>query len=138
MSSRSRLKKHQDSTSSRSKYLRYLPMLLIAILCFLWAIFTLTVKYPQEVADFILPQAYLPLIVPVYFALTFLFGYLTLNIRVGSAVGAGISLLLLFKLQQIAFEGWWIVLYLLIWITALFTSRSASTKKTQVPLATTE
>ncbi len=143
MQSRSRLKKNQVSQVQEqdtaplgkiqrtsysknlpSQYIHHIPLLLLSVIFFFWCVQVFTTKQPQDIANFLLYQAYLPLLIPFFLFVTFLTGYLTLNIRRGSIMGLFATLLLLFRLQQIEFTTLWLFL-----ILVLFTTGWIATKK---------
>jgi hypothetical protein len=113
MSSRSRLKKNQFHNSL---YLKYLPLLVAACFCFTWVVNTVVNKYPQEIANFLLPQLYLPLLLPLFLLISFSFGYFLLNFKRGLIIAWFLSLLLFFKLQQIEFSLDWLIFLTLIFL----------------------
>lgn len=143
MQSRSRLKKNQvsqvqeqdtvplgkiqrtsNSKNLPSQYIQHIPLLLLSVIFFFWCVQVFTTKQPQDIANFLLYQAYLQLLIPFFLFVTFLTGYLTLNIRRGSVMGLFATLLLLFRLQQIEFTTLWLFL-----ILVLFTTGWIATKK---------
>ncbi len=135
MKSRSRLKKNQDiqaqeqdtaslekvhrtsnSNNLSKQYIKHVPLLILSMLFFFWCIQVITTKQPQAVANFLVHQLYLPLLLPFFLFITFFTGYLTLNIKRGSVIALFSSLLLLFRLQHIEFTYWWIFIFCLAFI----------------------
>lgn len=125
MSSRSRLTK---TNTTISPYIKHLPLLVLAGISCVWMVKILTTKSPQEVADFPIHQLYLELVLAFFLFMNFLFGYLTLNMRRGSVIALFASLLLLFRLQQIEFELWWLIPSITIFIVAVFLAKKPSQK----------
>ena len=142
MQSRSRLKKNQvsqvqeqdtvplgkiqrtsNSKNLSSQYIHHIPLLLLSIIFFFWCVQVFTTKQPQDIANFLLYQAYLQLLIPFFLFITFLTGYLTLNIRRGSVMGLFATVLLLFRLQQIEFTILWLFLILVLFTTGLIATK---------------
>ncbi len=109
----------KNLNSADYPYIKHSPLLLLAVISTFWTINILTTKYPEDIANFLLPNSYLAILTPVFLTLTFLSSYITLNFRRGIVLGIAGTLLLLFKLQSIQFELWWMILFLLI-TTLLF------------------
>lgn len=128
MSSRSRLQNQKKSTSL---YIKHIPLLCIAIVCLIWILKVVTRRNPEEVANWGITQLYLPLISPFFLFTTFLFGYLTLNMRRGGVIGIFSTLLLLFRLQQIEFSLNWLIPFFVIFIVFLISSKKDESEKTQ-------
>lgn len=122
MNSRSRLKKQTSSAPNRRKHL---PLLFLASLNILWILFIVTSKFPNEIANLFIYQAYFPLLVPFLLGISFLFGFITLNIRHGILTGIFLTLLLLFKLQQIHVPIYWIAIAVILFgILVILTKKS--------------
>lgn len=98
MHSRSRLKKQALNTPQHSKHI---PLLLLAGFNLILLVFIITSKFPTEIADVFVHQAYIPLLLPFFLCTSFLFGFITLNIKQGSIIGLFTTILLLFRLQHI-------------------------------------
>lgn len=128
MSSRSRLKKNQPINSP---YLKHIPLLLLSLIFLFLIINVLSSKNPEEVANWGIAQAYLPLISPFFFFMTFLSGYLLLNIKRGGVIGLFTTLLLLFRLQQINFAAWWLVPFMTIFLVFVFLAKKTKREKSR-------
>lgn len=126
MSSRSRL--ITNNKPRHSLYIRHLHLLVLSLLFAVFVIRIITTKLPDEVANVLIFQSYLPLLIPFFLCITFLSGYLMLNIRRGVVIGVFSVLLLLFKLQQIKIEIWWLTIFFT--LCAIFL---VLTGKTKVP-----
>ena len=114
MPARSRLTKSTaaPTESKQHKYRYHLPLLAIGIACCVWLVLVLTRQFPHQVADVLLTNAYLPLLLPFFLSVTFITGYAALSIKIGASIGFFTTLLLFFRLQQIRFEWWWIALFI--------------------------
>lgn len=123
MSSRSRLVKTRKTISP---YIKHLPLLVLAGVSCIWIVKIITTKNPQDVANFPIQQLYLELLVAFFLFMNFLFGYLTLNMRRGSVVALFTTVLLLFRLQQIEFELWWLIPSLLLFLVTIFLTKKPS------------
>lgn len=126
MGSRSRLQKKQPA--DYSLYIKHSPLLILAIISFLWIMNLVTTKDPSEIANYGISQLYLPLLVPFFIFMSTLFGYLTLNIKRGGVIALFTTLLLLFRLQQIQFEAWWVVPFFIIFIIFILLSKKTNKK----------
>ena len=109
-----RIKLAKKPLSDNHPYIRHIPLLILSSLCIAWLLRVAITTYPQEIANFLIPQSYLPILVPFFLACLFLFGYLTLNIKKGFVLAFFSTLLVLFRLQQIAFEIWWLIIFIVI------------------------
>jgi len=117
----SKFSSHQQSL--KFKYLKHSPLLLVAILCAFWTKNILVTKYPTEIAHFILPNSYLALLLPVFLTITFVSTYLLLNMKRGIVLGIAGTLLLFFKLQNIQFEVWWLIIFTVCTVLGLILSK---------------
>lgn len=126
MASKSRLQKKQPT--DYSPYIKHSPLLMLTLVSFFWIINIITTKDPSQIANYIIPQLYLQIIVPFFIFMSSLFGYLTLNIRRGGVIAFFTSLLLLFRLQQIQFEAWWLTPLFIIFAVLILLSRKTKKK----------
>ena len=127
MSSRSRLQKNQTNSSA---YGKHLPLAILALLCLAWLLHILFFNAPEEIANFGVHQLYLPFLAPFFLFMTFFSGYLLLNIKRGSVIGLFTTLLVLFRLQQIEFETWWVLTLSLIFAIFVFFTKKTNTQFT--------
>lgn len=117
------ISKFAPQKSLKFKYIKHAPLLLLAIVCAFWTKNVLVTKYPAEVAHFILPNTYFTVLLPVIFTITFVSAYITLNIKRGLVLGIAGTLLLFFKLQNIQFEVWWLIIFTAITFLGLLLSK---------------
>lgn len=120
MFSRSRLKKNKEVDSL---YIKHIPLLVLAGICFFWLLWVFTTKFPNEIANILVHQLYLSLITPFFLFVLFLSGYLTLNMRQGAVIALFSTLLLLFRLQQIQVSLLWIIPFLFLFCVSLWMSK---------------
>lgn len=111
------------------KYFKHLPILLLSIACFFWLIQILTTVYPSDVAHWLIPNSYLPLLTPLFFTTWFLFSYLLLNLQRGLILGLAITLLIFFRLQMIVFSLSWLIIFLIFTIVAFFLTKKPQSAK---------
>lgn len=142
MQSRSRLKKNQvsqvqeqdtvplgktkrtsNSKNLPSQHVQYIPLLFLSVIFFFWCMQVFTTKQPTQVANFLIYQAYIPLLIPFFLLATFLSGYLMLNIKRGLVVGIFSTLALLFRLQQVEISTFWIFLFIIFFALSLIATK---------------
>ncbi len=92
-------KRATRSSSLKAKYLKHLPLLLLSLPFYIGTYFIFNNIYPDQIKNFILPNAFLPLQGILFFANFFLFSYLLLNTRRGLELAVFISVFIFLKLQ---------------------------------------
>ncbi len=120
---RSRLRRSRSDTSNRSsssfqihnifsplqdiggalvrRYLKYTPIAVLAVVCWVIVGYLITTYPPAALANWLLPQSYLPLIGMVWCALFFSSAFLLLHTRRGILLATGIMLLLWMHLHAV-------------------------------------
>lgn len=89
------------------KYLKFLPLLLVSMLLYLSIFWLVANIYPNEIANVLFPNSYLPFTLLLFFANLLFFSYLMLNTRRGLILSLVIAILVFFRLQRVIFEWSW-------------------------------
>lgn len=94
---------HHQSDSLLKKYLKHLPILFLGLIFFSGVFLLITKVYPEQIRHILLPNSYLPLLAPLFFANFFLLSFLLLNTRRGFFLSSIATILLFLKLQNVIF-----------------------------------
>ncbi len=84
-------------------YYQYLQILTLALFFYVLAIVIFRYAYPEQIANWFLPDLYLPLQLPLWAGNFFFFTFLTQNRRLGLWLSLIIFLWLFFRLQHFIF-----------------------------------
>lgn len=111
----------QNNTKNRNRqssnlYSKHLLLLILSGVFYLIVFYLLTNFPPKSVANVPLTNLYLPLLLPFFLANYFLISFILLNTKRGFIFSLLLTCLLFFKLQQISFEVWWLIILTLIFI----------------------
>lgn len=90
-------------------YLRFLPLLVLSLILYAIIIWLMKSAPPSEIANILLPNFYLPFMVPLFFANLFFFSFLFLNTRRGLLLSLVIQIIVFLRLQQVIFEWSWLL-----------------------------
>lgn len=104
--------RHQSHRSEGKaiKYVRYLPMLLVALLAYGGLALLVYNFYPNQIANLVLVNSYALLVIPFLIANTLFFSYLFLNTRRGFLLSCALTIALFLRLQKVTFEWQWVLL----------------------------
>lgn len=103
-------------------YYQYLQIFIIAIFFYVLAFLLLRFVYPEQIANWLLPDFYLPLQLTLLGGNFFFFTFVTQNRRLGLWLALSIFLWLFFRLQHFVFTlpltlGWLVTVGLLfVWL----------------------
>lgn len=86
-----------------SRYGAYSQTLILALSSWLLLGYLLLRIYPESVQNWLIPHAYLPVLLVFFTANLFTFAFILLNTRRAFTVAAALTSFLLFRLQQIIF-----------------------------------
>lgn len=87
---------------------QHLPLLIIASLGYIAVGYIIATYPPAAVADVLLPQAYLPLQLPLLLANFFFFSFMLQNTRRGLLIALLLAILLFLRLQYVVFQIEWL------------------------------
>jgi hypothetical protein len=112
----SRLKKQK---SIKIKSDRSLTDLFLGLFSFTSLILLMFYRSPSDIIHFILPNSYLPFLLPIFFTIFFLLKFIFLRQRLAFCISFSILILLFFYLQNLSFNYYLIIVLVLaplIWI----------------------
>jgi hypothetical protein len=94
---------------ARTSRIKYLPILIVSFI-FYYGVYHIFVNVsPDSIANYLLPNTYLPLLVTFFLANFFLFTYIFLNKNFGLLISLFLTTLMFMRLQQVVFEIWWLL-----------------------------
>lgn len=102
-----RVKFHEVSLSKR--YFKHIPLLILSLPFYLLINYILHNVYPQDIANILIYNSYLCLLVPFFIANGFLISYFLLNSKRGFDISLFLTLILFLRLQHFIFEYWWFI-----------------------------
>ncbi len=106
------------------KYKKHFPMLIIASIFFVLALYVVNHYYPAEIESFLIPHSYIAFLLPLFISLSFIFGYFLSSLKTGMMISISIVLLLLFKLNHFAINTYLLLyvffLVIIIWLNLAF------------------
>lgn len=115
--SRLKLKKQSKRSKSRIKHShtnKYDLLNLLSSLFFFLSCYLIMINFsPKEVANFLVSNSYLPLLLPLLLALYFLAKFLKLKNRLAFCLSFELTLLVFFRLQSIQFNFFLISIFLI-------------------------
>lgn len=124
-----RTTRKNNSALPTHKFIKHLPLLLLSIACFFWLMQVATTVYPSDIAHWLIPNTYLPMLAPLFFTTWFLFSYLLLNLQQGLVFALAVTLLVFFRLQMIVFSLSWLLIFFIFTAVAFFLTKKPQSAK---------